>query len=76
MIMNYKRLWRDGHAPLYISGAVVKRVKGMKPFGVHLTNDLTCSIYTKTVVQSWPLAVGLEVWSPHDILTNFLQTHQ
>lgn len=37
---------------LYIGGAAVERVKSMKLLSVYLTDNLTCSLHTKTKVKS------------------------
>ena len=36
--------------PLHINGAVVERVESFKFLGVHITNKLSWSTHTKTVV--------------------------
>ncbi|KAI4893655.1 hypothetical protein NFI96_034156, partial [Prochilodus magdalenae] len=41
MIVDYRKLQRGGHAPLYINRAEVERVSSVTFLGVHLTNDLT-----------------------------------
>ena len=38
-------------APINIDGAVVKRVESFKSLGVHITNELSWSKHTKTVVK-------------------------
>ena len=38
-------------APINIDGAVVERVESFKFLGVHITNDLSWSKHTKTVVK-------------------------
>ncbi|KAI4903881.1 hypothetical protein NFI96_022136, partial [Prochilodus magdalenae] len=41
MIVDYRKLQRGGHSPLYINEAEVERVSSVRFFGVHLTDDLT-----------------------------------
>ncbi|KAI4895073.1 hypothetical protein NFI96_006521 [Prochilodus magdalenae] len=52
MIMDYRKLQRDGHSPLYINGAEVERVSSVRFLGVHLTDDLTWSLHINKVVRS------------------------
>ena len=42
---------RNEHAPILIDGAVVEQVERFKFLGVHITNKLTWSKHTKTVVK-------------------------
>jgi hypothetical protein len=42
---------RTEHIPILIDGAVVEQVESFKFFGVHITNKLTWSKHTKTVVK-------------------------
>ena len=42
---------RTEHAPILIDGAVVEQVESFKFLGVHITNKLTWSKHTKTVVK-------------------------
>jgi hypothetical protein len=39
------------HTPILIDGAVVEQVDSFKFLGVHITNKLSWSRYTKTVVK-------------------------
>jgi hypothetical protein len=50
MIVDYRKK-RTEHAPIFIDGAVVEQVESFKFFGVHITNKLTWSKHTKTVVK-------------------------
>jgi hypothetical protein len=50
MIVDYKKR-RAEHAPIHISVAVMERVESLKFFGVHITNKLSWSKHTKTVVK-------------------------
>jgi hypothetical protein len=45
------RKWRDGHTPIHINGAVVEQVESFKFLGVHISNKLSWSKQTKTVVK-------------------------
>ncbi|KAK1796259.1 hypothetical protein P4O66_009338 [Electrophorus voltai] len=47
MIMDCRKLQKDGHSPKYINGAKVERVSS-----VHLTDDLTLSLHSNTAVRS------------------------
>ena len=42
---------RTEHAPILIDGAVVEQVESFKFLGVHITNELSLSKHTKTVVK-------------------------
>ena len=42
---------RTEHAPILINGAVVEQAENFKFLGVHMTNKLTWSKHTKTVVK-------------------------
>ena len=42
---------RAEHAPILIDGAVVQQVESFTFLGVHITNKLTWSMHTKTVVK-------------------------
>jgi hypothetical protein len=48
--LNYRKR-RAEHAPIHIDGAVVERVESFKVLGVHITNKLSWSKHTKTVVK-------------------------
>jgi hypothetical protein len=50
MIVAYKKR-RTEHALILIDGAVVEQVDSFKFLGVHITNKLTWSKHTKTVVK-------------------------
>ena len=50
MIVDYRKR-RPEHAPILIDGAVVEQIKSFKFLGVHITNKLTWSKHTKTVVK-------------------------
>ena len=50
MIVDYRKR-RNEHAPILIDGAVVEQVESFKFLGIHITNKLTWSKHTKTVVK-------------------------
>ena len=50
MIMDYRKR-RAEHTPILINRAVVEQVESFKFLGVHITNKLTWSKHTKTVVK-------------------------
>ena len=50
MIVDYMKK-RTEYAPIFIDGAVVEKVESFKFLGVHITNKLTWSMHTKTVVK-------------------------
>ncbi|KAL7831607.1 hypothetical protein AOLI_G00291550 [Acnodon oligacanthus] len=52
MIVDYRKLQRGGHSPQYINGAEVERVSSVKFLGVQLTDDLTWSHHSNTIVRS------------------------
>ncbi|KAI4899775.1 hypothetical protein NFI96_025340 [Prochilodus magdalenae] len=76
MIVDYRKLQRGGHSPLYISGAEVEQVSNVRFLGVHLTEDLTWSLHTNKVVRSarqrlFFLRRLRKFGLPPDILTSF-----
>ena len=76
MIVDYRKLQRGGHSPLYINGAEVERVSSVRFLGVHLTDDLTWSLHTNKAVRSarqrlFFLRRLRKFGLPPDILTNF-----
>ena len=50
MIVDFGKK-RPEHTPNLIDGAAVEQVKSFKFLGVHITNKLTWSKHTKTVVK-------------------------
>jgi hypothetical protein len=50
MIVDYRKR-RTEHTPILIDGAVVEQVESFKFLGVHITNELSWSKHTKTVVK-------------------------
>ena len=50
MIVDYRKK-RTEHAPILIGGAAVEQVESFKFLGVHITNKLTRSKHTMTVVK-------------------------
>jgi hypothetical protein len=50
LIVDYRKHW-GMHNPIHIDGATVERVESFKFFGVHITEDLTWSSHTSTVVK-------------------------
>ena len=50
LIVDYRKR-RTEHAPIFINRAVVAQVESFKFLGVHITNKLTWSKHTKTVVK-------------------------
>jgi hypothetical protein len=50
MIVEYRKK-RTKHTPILIDGAAVEQVESFKFFGVHITNKLTWSKHTNTVVK-------------------------
>ena len=50
LIVDYRKR-RSEHAPIHIDGAVVEQVESFKFLGVHITNKLSWSNHTKTVVK-------------------------
>ncbi|KAI4904962.1 hypothetical protein NFI96_002249 [Prochilodus magdalenae] len=76
MIVDYRKLQRGGHSPLYINGAEVERVSSVRFLGVHLTDDLSWSFHTNKAVRSarqrlFFLRRLRKFGLPPDILTNF-----
>ena len=51
MIVDYRKKMRTEHAPILIDRAVVEQVESFKFLGVHITNELSWSKHTKTVVK-------------------------
>ena len=50
MIVDYRKK-RTEHAPILIDRAIVEHIESFKFLGVHITNKLTWSKHTKTVVK-------------------------
>ena len=50
LVVDYRKR-RAELAPIHIDGAVVERVESFKFLGVHITNELSWSKHTKTVVK-------------------------
>ena len=50
LIVDYRKRQAE-QAPINIDGAVVERVESSKFLGVHITNELSWSKHTKTVVR-------------------------
>jgi hypothetical protein len=50
LVVNYSKRWAE-QAPVKIGMAVVERVESFKFLGVHITNKLSWSKHTKTVVK-------------------------
>ena len=50
MIVDYRKR-RAEHAPIFIDGDAVEQVESFKFIGVHITNELSWSKHTKTVVK-------------------------
>jgi hypothetical protein len=50
MIVDYRKR-RAEHAPIHIDWAVVEQVISFKFLGVHITNKLSWSKHTKTVMK-------------------------
>ena len=50
LIVDYSKSQAE-QAPINIDGAVVERVNSFKVIGVHITNELSWSKHTKTVVK-------------------------
>ena len=50
MIVDYRKR-RTEHTPILIHGSAVEQVESFKFLGVHITNKLSWSTHTKTVVK-------------------------
>jgi hypothetical protein len=50
LIVDYRKRWAE-QAPVNIGGAVVEWVESFKFLGVHITNKLSWSKHTKTVMK-------------------------
>jgi hypothetical protein len=50
MIVDYRKK-RTEHAPIFICGPALEQVESFKFLGVYITNKLTWSKHTKTVVK-------------------------
>jgi hypothetical protein len=50
LIVEYRKR-RAEHAPIHIDGAEVERIESFKFLGVHITNKLSWSKHTKTVMK-------------------------
>jgi hypothetical protein len=66
------------HTPILIDGAAVDQVKSFKFLDVHITNKLTWSKHTKTVVKrAWKNAFLLrrQIWHGSSDPQKFRQLH-
>ena len=50
MIVDYRKR-RTENTPILVDGTVVEQVESFKFLGVHITNKLSCSTHTKTVLK-------------------------
>jgi hypothetical protein len=50
MIVDYRKR-RTKHAPILIEGIVVEQFESFKFLGIHITNKVTWSKHTKTVMK-------------------------
>ena len=50
MIVDYRKR-RTEHLPILIDGAMVEQVESFKFLGIHITNKITWSKHTKTVMK-------------------------
>jgi hypothetical protein len=50
LIIDYRKTWAE-QAPINTDGAVVEQVESFKFLGVHITNELSWSKHTKTVMK-------------------------
>jgi hypothetical protein len=50
-LIVYYRKKRAGYARIHIAGAIVEGVESFKFLGVHITNKLSWSKHTKTLVM-------------------------
>ena len=66
MIVDYRKK-RTEHAPILIDRAVLEQVESFKFLGVHITNKLTWSKHTKTVVKFYSCTI-------ERILTGYITT--
>ena len=53
LIVDYRKRWAE-QAPININGALVEWVECFKFLGVHITNKLSWSKHTKTVMKRAP----------------------
>jgi hypothetical protein len=75
IIVNYRKR-RTEHAPILIDGAAVEQIESFKFLGVHITNKLSWSKHTKTVVKRarqslFPLRKLKRLSMGHQILKRF-----
>ena len=51
IIVDLRRGRSQTHSPIYISGAEVEHVSDFKFFGIHISDDLTCSLNSSVMVK-------------------------
>lgn len=51
MIVDFRRQRADKHPPIFINNAEVEQVSSFKFLGVHITEDLSWTLHTDTVVK-------------------------
>jgi hypothetical protein len=77
MIVDYRKK-RTEHTPILIDGAAVEQVESLKFLGVHITNKLTWSKHTKTVMGTTkpiPPHETEKIWPWSSDLQKVLQLH-
>uniref|UniRef100_A0A9J7ZPA0 Reverse transcriptase domain-containing protein n=1 Tax=Cyprinus carpio carpio TaxID=630221 RepID=A0A9J7ZPA0_CYPCA len=52
MIVDYRKSQREGHIPIHINGEIVETVKSYKFLGIHISEDLSWSIHSETIVRT------------------------
>ena len=77
--MDYRK-WRAENTPVLIDGTVVEQVEGFKFLCVHITNKLSRSRHTKTVVKRarqhlFRLKETEKIWHVSADSQNVIQLH-
>ena len=52
MIVDYRKSQREGHVPIHINGEKVETVKSYKFLGIHISEDLSWSLHSETIVRT------------------------
>ncbi len=52
LIVEYRKLQRDGNVPIHFNGEIVEIVKSYKFLGIHISEDFSWSLHSETIVRT------------------------
>ena len=52
MIVDYRKSQRESHTLIHINGEIVETVKSYKFLGIHISEDLSWSLHSETIVRT------------------------